>query len=74
MVSEISFPLIPALLIASLAAITPNSVADNPARDPPKLPTAVLTADTMTTSFIWFVFIFVKIGERQIAIGNILSD
>jgi hypothetical protein len=50
--SEISSGLIPALRIASLAAVIPNSVAETPANAPPKLPIAVRTADTITTSFI----------------------
>ena len=69
-VSEISSGLMPALRMASLAAITPNSVAESPAKEPPKLPMAVRTADTITISLMVIYFIIV----RRNTISNIGSQ
>ena len=44
--------LIPALLTASLITNAPKSTAGTSFKDPPKVPIAVLTALTITTSFI----------------------
>ena len=65
----------PALRIASFAAITPNSVAESPANEPPKLPMAVRTADTITISFIMIYFIIVRrnaipVGESSQSISS----
>jgi hypothetical protein len=38
-------------------AAAPNFVAGTPANDPPNEPIAVLTADTITTSFIVFLLV-----------------
>ena len=45
-----------ARLIASLTTAVPSSTAETDFRLPPKLPMAVLTAETITTSFIMFSF------------------